>query len=95
MKNSFKIAFKYFKYVAIFFLTSYAIYIAYDDYTFIKSISSISDFGVALRLELSWLLAYFLGFSFYYWLTAFTVILIYHKRYKSIKNDRGEKKAIR
>jgi len=95
LKSSFKIALKYFKYAAILFLTSYSIYIVYDDYIFIKKITDFAGFGQFIGLELMWLLVYFLGFSFYYWLTTCVVIFIYHKLYKRIKNDSEKKQTSR
>lgn len=86
MIDSFKIALRYFKYAAMLFLISYSIYIIYDDYVFIKKISSFSDFVSTLAVELWWLMSYFIGLSIYYWLIASAVILIYHKLYKPYRN---------
>jgi hypothetical protein len=91
MKNSLKIAVKYFKYVAVLFLISYSTYIVIDDYVFIKNISSFSDLGECLAAESMWLLAYFLGFSFYYWVAAFIIVFVYHKLFTSIKKQRISK----
>jgi hypothetical protein len=82
MKNSLRIAVKYFKYAAVLFLISYSIYIVIDDFVFIKRISSLAEFGACLGVELMWLLSYFLAFSFYYWFAAFIIVFIYHKLLK-------------
>ena len=94
MRNSFKIAFRYFKYATILFTISYSVYIVYDDYIFINKIIDFADFGQFAGVELMWFLVYFLGLSFYYWLTICVGIFIYHKLYKPIK-DYGSKKTSR
>jgi hypothetical protein len=85
MKSSFKSALRYFKYASLVFLTIYWIYIAIDDYVFIGQISGLSDFGQFIGYQFLFLLGYFLGFSFYFWLITLIVILIYHKMYKRTK----------
>jgi len=93
LKNSFKIALRYFKYAAILFVISYSVYIVYDDLIFIKKIADFSEFALFIGVEPMWLLVYFLGLSIYYWLTACVVIFIYHKLYKPAKYDRRDKQT--
>jgi len=83
VKASLKTASKYFKYAVILFLMSYTIYIIIDDFVFIKELSGFADFIEFLEIQFGWFVAYFLGFSFYYWLTALIVIFVYHKLRKT------------
>ena len=86
MKASLKVALRYFKYASLVFLIGYGILIAIDDYVFIERISSISDFGLFFGFEFLYMLVYFLVFSFYFWLLAFTIIIVYQKVYKPSVN---------
>lgn len=87
MGTSLKKALKYFKYLSIVFLLGYCIYVVVDDFIFIKQITGLADFTNFIGRELIWLLVYYLGFSFYFWLITFTVIFIYLKMYKPLKVD--------
>lgn len=70
----FRTALRIYKWTAIIFLIAYIIYITYDDYGLFKKISSLSELGMGLLLELLYLTVYFLGFSFYYWVITLFVI---------------------
>jgi hypothetical protein len=78
MKNSFKKALKIYKYLAVFFSIIYWVYIVIDDYGFIERYwpNNLLEY---LGLWMVYFLMYFIGFSFYYWVAAIVVVLIYHK----------------
>ncbi|MBA4053680.1 MAG: hypothetical protein C0490_03115 [Marivirga sp.] len=74
MSKYLKIAIRFYQWIAIISLTGYIIYIIYDDYIFIEKISSLSDLGTFLLFQFLYLIAFFLGFSFYYWMISLFVI---------------------
>lgn len=78
MKNSFKKALKLFKYLSILFSIIYWIYIIYDDWHFIENYWD-TNWLQYIGIWIMYFIAYFLAFTFYYWLTASIVILVYHK----------------
>ena len=82
MKSAFKTAAKIFKYASWLFVILYCGYIVYDDFIFIERISGVSDFFLFVGIQLVYLLVYFAGFSFYFWLIALIVIFIYVRIYK-------------
>lgn len=82
MKDSFKKAFRIFKYISIFFIVIFWIYMIVDDFIFIEKYG-ISIEGV--ELWFMWFLLYYAGFTFYFWTISLAVILIYHKTIKRNK----------
>ena len=78
MKAEFKKAGKIFKYLAILFSVVYWIYIIIDDWVFIEQYW-VEHWGQYIIVWGFWFLIYFLVFSFYYWVAATIVILIYYK----------------
>jgi hypothetical protein len=76
MRDTLLKALKIFIVLALLFYLGYWVYTVYDDYYF------IDRYGLrAENLLLWWLysIAYLITFSFYYWVFAFAVILVYHK----------------
>jgi len=78
MKRGFRFAIKIYLYSVILFTIIYWIYILNDDYIFIKKYWETNDYEY-LGLWLSWFIVYFLAFTFYFWLIATAIILIYNK----------------
>lgn len=69
-------ALKLFCGLSFLFLTGYWSYAFYDDVGFVAKYGMRVDY---LVLWLLYAIAYFAAFSFYYWLTAFAIILVYYK----------------
>jgi hypothetical protein len=67
-------ALRLYKWLSLAFVAVYVPLIVYDDFAFIEKIESFSDLGPFLAVELVWLLVYFSGSSFYYWLGAGVLI---------------------
>ncbi|HSY60996.1 MAG TPA: hypothetical protein VK796_03925 [Cytophaga sp.] len=78
MKYSIKVALRIFIYLSIAFTVVYWIYILIDDKVFIEKYWATNWFDY-LGIWTLYFLAYFLGFSFYYWVIAFSIVFIYHK----------------
>ena len=89
MKNAFRAAYIYYKYFSLLFLIFYSMYIIYDDYIFIKNISSLSGFLEQLELEIEWLFSYFLVYSIYFWMAAVVSIYTYQKLLKPAIKGKG------
>lgn len=71
------VALKLYKWASLLYLAVYVPYIIYDDYIFIKKISSLGEAGDFLLFQVFYLIVYFIGFSFYYWLIAMAIVLGY------------------
>lgn len=78
MKDSFNIALKIFKYLSLVFTIAFWIYLINDDYVFIKDGITLEE----IEMWFMWYLAYFLAFTFYFWIISSVIILIYHKLIK-------------
>lgn len=78
MKHSIKTALKIFIYLAIAFTVAYWIYIVIDDWIFVTKYWS-ENWLDCLAVWTVYFLSYFVVFSFFYWIIALSIILIYHK----------------
>lgn len=78
MKDSFKKALTFFKYLSILFSVGFWIYMIIDDWCFIEKYWD-TNWLESIGIWILYFIAYFLAFTFYYWLTASVIILVYHK----------------
>ena len=73
-KIDLKFAFKLYKWILIICLIIYIPYIIYDDFNLFKKFETVSQVGMSILFNIFFLLVYFLGFSFYYWIIALLII---------------------
>ena len=78
MKTGFKKALRLFRYFAIVFTIAFWIYIIIDDWTFIDKYGS-ENLAEYIRGWCGWYIGYFIAFSFYYWILATIIILVYYR----------------
>ena len=91
MVNSFKLALKFYKYIAILFAIGFSIYLVIDDLPLAKYIDSASEMAIFAWGHFIYLVLYTVLLAIYYWLAASLVILIYHKIYKPILGQGKQK----
>lgn len=87
MENSIERAFKIFKYLSIFFTIVYWIYIVIDDYVFIEKYWDTNWLDY-LGIWTIYFFVYFVAFSICFWLISMTLILVYHKIIKRVKDKK-------
>jgi hypothetical protein len=68
------IVLRLYKWLALIFLVLYIVLIIYDDFVFIKKISSFSDLVIFIGLEFLYLFVYFLSFTFLYWILSVLIM---------------------
>lgn len=78
MKNSFRVAFKIYKYLLLAFVIGYLIYVLIDDFIFIEKYWDSNWLEYILIWSL-YLFVYLAVVSIYYWLISAIIIFIYHK----------------
>ena len=61
--------------LSLVFVVLYAPFIVYDDLVLIRRITSSSEFGLFLLVELMGMFVYFLVFTGFYWSAALVVLL--------------------
>lgn len=86
MKTGLKKALFYYKYILLLFILGYSIFIGIDDNQFFAKVGGVKELITLIGVALVWLLILILGLSFYYWISAVSVVFIYCKLRKSKQN---------
>jgi len=89
MKAGFKNAGKIFKYLVILFTIVFLVYVVWDDWVLVERYWK-EHWLEYIGLWTLWFLVYLLALSFYYWIGATSVILIYYKIIPKIKKQKAE-----